>query len=67
VAHAANPMLVGASLKGKGNVSGKMFRDEIVEGALENGTGWEEYIYINPSKREGRGLRRKSLPEKCLA
>ncbi len=48
VAHADNIRLVGVSYKGKTDVSGKPFRDEIVTGALANGTGWEEYIYINP-------------------
>lgn len=48
VAHADNIRLVGVSYKGKTDVSGKAFRDQIVAGALANGTGWEEYIYINP-------------------
>lgn len=48
VAHADNILLVGVSYKGKTDISGKAFRDRIVAGALANGTGWEEYIYINP-------------------
>jgi polar amino acid transport system substrate-binding protein len=48
VAHADNIQLVGANFKGKTDVSGKPFRDEIVAGALQNGTGWVEYVYINP-------------------
>ena len=48
VAHADNIQLVGASYKGKTDVTGKPFRDEIVAGALKNGTGWEDYVYINP-------------------
>jgi polar amino acid transport system substrate-binding protein len=40
--------VVGANFKGKTDVSGKPFRDEIVAGALQNGTGWVEYVYINP-------------------
>ncbi|WP_052730857.1 transporter substrate-binding domain-containing protein [Methanosarcina horonobensis] len=48
VAHADNILLVGTNLKGKTDVTGKPFRDEIVTGALENGTGWEEYVYTNP-------------------
>jgi len=48
VAHADNIRLVGVSYRGKTDVSAKPFRDEIVAGALANGTGWEEYIYINP-------------------
>ncbi len=29
-------------------MTGKPFRDEIVAGALQNGSGWVEDIYINP-------------------
>ncbi|MDV2480849.1 transporter substrate-binding domain-containing protein [Methanoculleus sp. Wushi-C6] len=48
VAHADNIQLVGTNFRGKTDVTGKPFRDEIVEGALENGTGWVEYVYVNP-------------------
>lgn len=48
VAHAANIQLVGTNFRGKTDVTGKPFRDEILEGALENGTGWVEYVYVNP-------------------
>lgn len=48
VAHASNPKMVGTNFKGKADVSGKNFSDEIVAGALKNKTGWEDYIYINP-------------------
>ncbi|RQD83971.1 MAG: ABC transporter substrate-binding protein [Methanocalculus sp. MSAO_Arc2] len=50
VAHADNIHLVGESFKGKTDVAGKAFRDEIVAGALENGSGWVDYIYINPAE-----------------
>ncbi len=48
VAHGANVQLVGNSYKGKTDVTGKPLHDEIVAGALRNGTGWEEYVYISP-------------------
>ncbi|WP_094228804.1 transporter substrate-binding domain-containing protein [Methanolobus psychrotolerans] len=48
VAHADNILLVGTNFKGKTDVTGKPFRDEIVSGALKNGTGWVEYVYTNP-------------------
>jgi polar amino acid transport system substrate-binding protein len=48
VAHADNIQTVGINYKGKTDVTGKPFRDEIVAGAQKNGTGWEEYVYINP-------------------
>ena len=50
VAHADNILLVGVNYKGKTDVTGKPFRDYIVAGALENGTGWIEYVYINPTQ-----------------
>ncbi len=37
-------------MKGKPDVSGKMFRDEILAGALNNGTGWVDYIYTKPGQ-----------------
>ncbi|MCQ1538522.1 transporter substrate-binding domain-containing protein [Methanocalculus taiwanensis] len=49
-AHATNIHLVGVSFKGKTDVTGKAFRDEMVAGALKNGSGWEDYIYINPAE-----------------
>ncbi|HBB93152.1 MAG TPA: hypothetical protein DC042_15915 [Bacteroidales bacterium] len=50
VAHATNLSLVGASFAGKPDAAGKKFRDEIVAGALEHGTGWEDYIYTKPDQ-----------------
>lgn len=50
VAHAANPSMVGFSYAGKPDVSGKNFRDDIVLGALANGTGWVDYIYTKPDQ-----------------
>ncbi|WP_292390881.1 cache domain-containing protein [Methanosarcina sp. UBA5] len=48
VAHADNVQLVGKNFKGKTDVTGKPFRDEILEGALKNGTGWVDYVYMHP-------------------
>ncbi len=50
VAHATNTSIVGVNFKGKTDAAGKAFRDEILAGALENGTGWEDYIYTKPDK-----------------
>ena len=50
IAHATNSLIVGANFKGKPDVSGKLFRDEILAGALSNGTGWEDYIYTKPGE-----------------
>jgi len=48
VANADNMLLVGVNLKGKTDVTGKPYRDDILSGALKNGTGWVEYVYTNP-------------------
>jgi polar amino acid transport system substrate-binding protein len=48
VAHADNIQLVGMNFKDKTDVTGKPFRDEIHAGALKNGTGWVDYVYMHP-------------------
>lgn len=50
VAHATNANIVGVNFKGKTDAAGKAFRDEILAGALESGTGWVDYIYTKPDK-----------------
>lgn len=50
VAH-PNKSLVGKVLKGQPDTAGKMFRDEIVAGALKDGSGWIEYMYENPESK----------------
>ncbi len=42
--------LIGRSYKGKPDVRGKKFRDEIVEGALSSGSGWVDYSYQKPGE-----------------
>ncbi|MFA5078090.1 MAG: transporter substrate-binding domain-containing protein [Dehalococcoidia bacterium] len=49
-ANASNPAVVGRNLKGVPDMAGKLFRDAIVEGALKNGTGWEDYVFTMPGK-----------------
>jgi len=53
VAIVAHPKkdLVGRSYKGKPDVRGKKFRDEIVEGALSDTTGWVTYSYQKPGEK----------------
>jgi len=48
VAHADNILLVGGNYKEKKDVTGKPYNEEIYEGALKNGTGWVEYVYMHP-------------------
>jgi polar amino acid transport system substrate-binding protein len=47
VAHADNILLVGVNFHGKTDVAGTPFRDQIIQGALSNGTGWVDYVYSN--------------------
>ncbi len=42
--------MVGANYHNKTNMTGRPFRDLIVEGALQNGTGWEDYLYSSPAE-----------------
>jgi len=49
VADAGNPGLSGMNMSGKADVSGKLFRDELIAGALNNGTGWVDYIWTSPA------------------
>lgn len=42
--------LVGRNFKGKPDVRGKKFRDEIVEKATSAGSGWVEYAYTQPGE-----------------
>ena len=50
VAH-FKPTVRGKSYKDKPDIKGKLFRNEIVEGALKNGTGWVDYHYENPKTK----------------
>lgn len=48
MANAASTENVGKNLAGTTDVAGKPFRDEMISGALQNGTGWVSYTYSNP-------------------
>jgi polar amino acid transport system substrate-binding protein len=48
-ADAGNPGLSGRNMSGKTDVSGRAFRDELIAGALADGTGWVDYIWTNPA------------------
>lgn len=49
VAH-PNKDLMGKNFKGKPDVRGKKFRDEIVETGLTKGKGWTDYHYQKPGE-----------------
>ncbi len=48
IAHPKNPALVGQNLVAVPDSQGKLFRKEIVEKAKAKGTGWVDYVYLNP-------------------
>ena len=48
LAHPKNPALIGQNLINVPDVDGKLFRKEIVEKAKSQGSGWVDYMYLNP-------------------
>jgi cytochrome c len=52
VAHPKNPALIGKNLIDVPNSDGKFFRKEIVEKAKSKGSGWVDYVYLNPETNE---------------
>jgi polar amino acid transport system substrate-binding protein len=47
--NAGNPLMSGVNMRGKTDVTGMPFRDIMVAGALANGTGSVDYVYMNPT------------------
>ena len=45
-----DPDVRGQNMSGRPDAVGKYFRDEIVAGALENGSGWVTYVYKEPGQ-----------------
>jgi cytochrome c len=52
IAHPYKAELIGKSFRGKPDVKGKVFRDEIVGKALRDGSGWTEYSYQKPGSKD---------------
>ena len=52
VAHAIKTGVIGKNVKGKGDVNGKLFRDEMLEIAKKDGSGWVDYMFMNPKTKE---------------
>jgi len=48
LAHPKNPSLIGKNLIDVPDTEGKLFRKEIVEKAKSQGSGWVDYMYLNP-------------------
>ncbi len=63
IAHPYKPTLVGRSYKGKPDVRGKKFRDEIVEKAIKHGSGWTDYSYQKPGEK---GIHKKKVYGKLV-
>ncbi len=51
LAHPNNPALIGQNLIAVPDAEGKLFRKEIVEKAKAKGSGWVDYIYLNPETK----------------
>ena len=52
VAHPKNPELIGKNMIDVPDTEGKLFRREIVEKAKKKGSGWVDYLYLNPETKE---------------
>jgi len=52
IAHPIRTNTIGTSLKGKPDAKGKLFRDEMLELALKDGSGWIDYHFTNPKTNE---------------
>jgi len=52
VAHPQNPALIGQNLIAVPDSKGKLFRKEIVEKAKSEGSGWVDYVYLNPETQK---------------
>lgn len=52
VAHAIKTAVIGKNVKGKPDVKGKNFRDEMLAVALKDGSGWVDYYFDNPTTKE---------------
>lgn len=48
LAHPKNPALIGQNLIDVPDVNGKLFRKQIVEMAKSKGSGWVDYVYLDP-------------------
>ena len=48
LAHPKNPALIGQNLTAVPDTQGKLFRKEIVDKAKSQGSGWVDYMYLNP-------------------
>jgi cytochrome c len=52
VAHPKNPKLIGKNMLEVPDNDGKLFRKEIVAMAKSKGSGWVDYVYLNPQTKK---------------
>ena len=52
MAHAIKTDVIGKNVKGKPDVKGKKFRDEILAKALKDGSAWVDYYFANPKTKQ---------------
>jgi len=52
IAHPKNPDLIGQNLINIPDSEGNLFRKKIVEKAISKGSGWVDYMYLNPETNE---------------
>ena len=52
VAHAIKTKVIGKNVKGKPDVKGKKFRDEMLVKAQKDGSGWVDYYFMNPKTKK---------------
>ena len=52
VAHAIKTKVIGKNVKGKPDIKGKKFRDEMLEIAKKDGSGWVDYYFLNPKTKK---------------
>ena len=52
VAHAIKTKVIGKNVKGKPDIKGKKFRDEMLAKARKDGQGWVDYYFLNPKTKK---------------
>lgn len=52
VAHAIKTKVIGKNVKGKPDIKGKKFRDEMLAKAKSTGSGWVDYYFLNPKSKK---------------
>lgn len=52
VAHAIKTKVIGRNVKGKPDIKGKKFRDEMLVKARKDGHGWVDYYFLNPKTKK---------------